>query len=86
MRRVEYQSLCRSRGSNCRGTWDRGLGLNMITHDRVRCIARVGRHRETDSFYAASGVRLAQHDCRCDERLKTKAEDSTRLVYTGLSE
>ena len=24
------------------------------------------------------------YDCRCDERLKTKAETSTRLVYTGL--
>ena len=23
-------------------------------------------------------------ECRCDERLKTKAEESTRLVYTGL--
>jgi hypothetical protein len=24
------------------------------------------------------------HECRCDERLKTKTEESTRLVYTGL--
>jgi hypothetical protein len=24
------------------------------------------------------------HECRCDERLKTKDEESTRLVYTGL--
>ena len=24
------------------------------------------------------------YDCRCDERLKTKAEESTCLVYTGL--
>jgi hypothetical protein len=24
------------------------------------------------------------YDCRCDERLKTKTEDSTRLTYTGL--
>ena len=24
------------------------------------------------------------YDCRCDERLKTKAERSTRLTYTGL--
>jgi hypothetical protein len=23
------------------------------------------------------------HECRCDERLKTKAEESTRLAYTG---
>jgi hypothetical protein len=23
------------------------------------------------------------YECRCDERLKTKAEESTRLVYTG---
>jgi hypothetical protein len=22
-------------------------------------------------------------ECRCDERLKTKAEESTRLTYTG---
>jgi hypothetical protein len=24
------------------------------------------------------------HECRCDERLKTKVEESTCLVYTGL--
>ncbi len=24
------------------------------------------------------------HECRCDERLKTKAEESTHLPYTGL--
>ena len=24
------------------------------------------------------------YECRCDERLKTKAEKSTRLAYTGL--
>ncbi len=24
------------------------------------------------------------YECRCDERLKTKPEESTRLVYTGL--
>ena len=23
------------------------------------------------------------YECRCDERLKTKDEESTRLVYTG---
>jgi hypothetical protein len=24
------------------------------------------------------------YECRCDERLKTKVEESTRLEYTGL--
>jgi hypothetical protein len=24
------------------------------------------------------------YECRCDERLKTKTEESTRLTYTGL--
>ncbi len=24
------------------------------------------------------------NECRCDERLKTKVEESTRLTYTGL--
>ncbi len=24
------------------------------------------------------------YECRCDERLKTKSEESTRLGYTGL--
>jgi hypothetical protein len=24
------------------------------------------------------------YECRCDERLKSKAEESTRLAYTGL--
>ncbi len=27
-----------------------------------------------------------RNGCRCDERLKTKAEKSTRLAYTGLHE
>jgi hypothetical protein len=26
------------------------------------------------------------YECRCDERLKTKSEKSTRLTYTGLLE
>ncbi len=26
------------------------------------------------------------YQCRCDERLKAKAEESTRLAYTGLRE
>ena len=26
------------------------------------------------------------YECRCDERLKTQSEESTRLVYTGLVE
>ena len=26
----------------------------------------------------------ANSECRCDERLKTKVEESTRLLYTGL--
>jgi hypothetical protein len=25
-----------------------------------------------------------RYECRCDERLKTKPEESTDLVYTGL--
>jgi hypothetical protein len=25
-----------------------------------------------------------KYECRCDERLKTKSEESTRLTYTGL--
>jgi hypothetical protein len=25
------------------------------------------------------------YECRCDERLKTKSEGSTRLAYTGLT-
>ena len=28
--------------------------------------------------------RILIHECRCDERLKTKTEGSTRLTYTGL--
>jgi hypothetical protein len=24
------------------------------------------------------------YECRCDERLKTKVEESTRVTYTGL--
>ena len=33
----------------------------------------MNRHLQTRPIY----------ECRCDERLKTKAEESTRLVYTG---
>jgi hypothetical protein len=29
-------------------------------------------------------VRRLIYECRCDERLKTKSEGSTRLTYTGL--
>jgi hypothetical protein len=29
--------------------------------------------------------RIPIYECRCDERLKTKSEGSTRLTYTGLS-
>ncbi len=29
-------------------------------------------------------IKRELHDCRCNERLKTKDEVSTRLVYTGL--
>jgi len=25
------------------------------------------------------------YECRCDKRLKTKAEESTRLAYTGVA-
>jgi hypothetical protein len=28
--------------------------------------------------------RIPIYECRCDEKLKTKAEGSTRLAYTGL--
>jgi hypothetical protein len=28
--------------------------------------------------------RRPKYECRCDERLKTKAEGSARLAYTGL--
>jgi hypothetical protein len=28
-------------------------------------------------------VRILIYECRCDERLKTKDEESTRLTYTG---
>ncbi len=29
-------------------------------------------------------IRKLIYECRCDERLKTKPEESTRLTYTGL--
>jgi len=28
---------------------------------------------------------MIKYECRCDERLRTKTEGSTRLTYTGLS-
>ena len=31
-----------------------------------------------------TAARKRTYECRCDERLKTKAEGSTRLTYTGL--
>ncbi len=38
----------------------------------------VSRHEEDVA------LNFVVYECRCDERLKTKAEESTRLVYTGL--
>ncbi len=35
-------------------------------------------HQETDRFFAGAGV---HHECRCDERLNTRAKGSTRLTY-----
>ncbi len=29
-------------------------------------------------------INKTSYECRCDERLKTKDEESTRLIYTGL--
>jgi hypothetical protein len=39
--------------------------------------------RQTDRQTDRLNKRLI-YECRCDERLKTKAEGSTRLSYTGL--
>ena len=40
----------------------------------VVCYSSIKRELKTRSIY----------ECRCDERLKTKSEKSTRLGYTGL--
>ena len=46
--------------------------------------------RDTSGIYYESMKRELKtrpiYDCRCDERLKTKAEESTHLAYTGLLE
>ena len=40
------------------------------------CLLLIDKGRVKDKTYI--------YECRCDERLKTKTEDSTRLTYTGL--
>ncbi len=35
-------------------------------------------------FFRCKLKTRSTYECRCDERLKTKSEDSTRLVYTGI--
>ena len=45
--------------------------------------------RSVSSFVYYETIRREIHrrliyECRCDERLKTKVEGSTRLTYTGL--
>jgi hypothetical protein len=45
-----------------------GLKINLVYYESIK------RKLKTGPIY----------ECRCDERLKTKAEESTRLAYTGL--
>ena len=45
------------------------------------------RGRYTVVYYESIKLELNRrliYECRCDERLKVKAEGSTRLTYTGL--
>jgi hypothetical protein len=44
------------------------IGLTVVYYESIK------RELETRPIY----------ECRCDERLKIKDEESTRLVYTGL--
>jgi hypothetical protein len=47
----------------------------------------VSRWSSNEVYYESKKWELKTrptYECRCDERLKTKSEKSTRLVYTGL--
>ena len=53
---------------------------------RIHWVAR-GRRQVRVVYYESIKRELKTrpiYECRCDERLKTKVEESTRLVYTGL--
>jgi hypothetical protein len=49
---------------------------------------RVEERELSETIYYESRKRELKtrpiYECQCDERLKTKSEKSTRLVYTGL--
>jgi hypothetical protein len=55
---------------------------------RVRLWTKYNHDDGTEPVYYESIKRELKikpiYECRCDERLKTKAEESTRLAYTGL--
>ena len=53
------------------------MGKKMGKEGRVRrCVYYEKTKRELN--------RIRIYECRCDERLRAKAEGSTRLAYTGL--
>jgi hypothetical protein len=65
----------RQRALGCR-PW-KCVGFQMI----VRFDAVAGNLK---TQLSAPETRSLIYECRCDERLKTKAEEFTRLAYTGL--
>jgi hypothetical protein len=52
-----------------------------------RFLSSVGEIPKLSSYYESIRRELKTrpiYECRCDERLETKAEESTHLSYTGL--
>jgi hypothetical protein len=57
------------------------------SHSQTSCLLASSLSLGVYVYYESTKRELKirpTHDCWCDERLKTKAEDCTRLTYTGL--
>ena len=69
-----------------------GWGGRKNSTSSIGCHGHVGGTRPDQtrktpkdlSAHESENKRQDLYECRCDERLKTKAEKSTRLTYTGL--
>jgi hypothetical protein len=78
-------------GSNSRHTRNRMRGTIIIVSTGIAGIGNFQEQRNGQQgivVYCEARKRELNrrliNECRCDERLKAKAEGSTRLAYTGL--
>jgi hypothetical protein len=63
----------------CVCVWSVGVFVNLRERERER----IYYIRIKKVFYYETINKRQLYECRCDERLQTKTERSTRLTYTG---